>query len=120
MIDVEGTFAQLIGRQPSEKEVKNLYRVKNALGIRDNDALWLVLMALESYDTLYRRYPSMISAQVEKLVDAQKEVLAAVAEAETKKALGSLVEAVAKTSEAIATATVNAARWQAWGWSLVG
>jgi hypothetical protein len=120
MIDVEGSFAQLVGRQPTEKEVQNLYRVKNALGIRDNDALWLVLMALESYDTLYRKYPSMIATQVETLVDAQKEALAAVANTEAKKALASLVDAVGRTSEAMAGKLVDAARWQAWGWTLIG
>jgi len=120
MIDVESVFAQLLGRQPSEKEIQNLYRVKKTLGIRENDALWLVLMALESYDTLYRKYPSLIAAQVEKLVEAQKEVFASIANAETKKALGSLAAAVAHTSETIARTTMDAARWQAWGWSLVG
>jgi hypothetical protein len=100
--------------------VQNLYRVKNALGIRDNDALWLVLMALGSYNTLYCKYPSIIATQVETLVDTQKEVLAAVANTEARKALGSLFEAVGWTSEAMAVKLVDAARWQAWGWTLIG
>lgn len=39
MLDVEAAFEQLLGRQASEKEAQSLYRVKNALNIRDNDAL---------------------------------------------------------------------------------
>jgi len=72
MLDVEASFEKLLGRQPSEKEIQSLYRVKNALNIRDNDALWLVLMALESYDTLYRKYPAMISSQVTQIIEDQK------------------------------------------------
>ncbi len=117
MLDVEANFAELLGRQPTEKEIQSLYRAKNALNIRDNDALWLVLMALESYDTLYRKYPEMISGQVSKIVDEQRVVMAAIADAETKKALGSLADTIARTSESIADRLVEASRWLSWGWA---
>ncbi|WP_321959544.1 hypothetical protein [Burkholderia cenocepacia] len=117
MLDVEASFEKLLGRQPSEKEIQSLYRVKNALNIRDNDALWLVLMALESYDTLYRKYPVMISDQVGKILDEQRSTMAAIADAETKKALGTLADAVSKTSERVAVRLVDASRWLSWGWA---
>lgn len=117
MLDVEASFEKLLGRQPSEKEIQSLYRVKNALNIRDNDALWLVLMALESYDTLYRKYPGMISDQVGKILDEQRATMAAIADAETKKALGTLADAVGKTSERVAVRLVDASRWLSWGWA---
>ncbi|HDR8993679.1 TPA: hypothetical protein QDA93_006393, partial [Burkholderia vietnamiensis] len=117
MLDVEASFEKLLGRQPSEKEIQSLYRVKNALNIRDNDALWLVLMALESYDTLYRKYPAMISDQVGKILDEQRSTMAAIADAETKKALGTLADAVSKTSERVAVRLVDASRWLSWGWA---
>ncbi|HHV7525114.1 TPA: hypothetical protein ACUNF5_006665 [Burkholderia orbicola] len=117
MLDVEASFEKLLGRQPSEKEIQSLYRVKNALNIRDNDALWLVLMALESYDTLYRKYPTMISDQVGKILDEQRTTMAAIADAETKKALGTLADAVSKTSERVAVRLVDASRWLSWGWA---
>ncbi|EKS72217.1 hypothetical protein BURK_006331 [Burkholderia sp. SJ98] len=117
MLDVEASFEKLLGRQPSEKEIQSLYRVKNALNIRDNDALWLVLMALESYDTLYRKYPGMISDQVGKILDEQRATMAAIADAETKKALGTLADAVSKTSERVAVRLVDASRWLSWGWA---
>lgn len=120
MLDVEATFEHLLGRQPSEKEVQSLYRVKNALNIRDNDALWLVLMALESYDTLYRKYPAMISGQVAQIIEDQKTAMAAIADAETKKALGTLADAVSKTSELIAVRLAITSRLQSWGWVLLG
>lgn len=120
MLEVEATFEKLLGRQPSEKEIQSLYRVKNALNMRDNDALWLVLMALESYDTLYRKYPAMISGQVAQIIEDQKVAMAAIADAETKKALGTLADAVSKTSESIASSLAEASRMQSWGWALLG
>ncbi|WVK06413.1 hypothetical protein AB8807_22270 (plasmid) [Xanthomonas campestris pv. olitorii] len=117
MLDVEASFEKLLGRQPTEREVQSLYRVKNALNIRDNDALWLVLMALESYDALYRKYPAMISDHVSKVLDEQRVTMAAIADAETKKALGTLADSVSKTSERVAVRLVDASRWLSWGWA---
>lgn len=113
MLDVERTFERLIGRQPSDKEIQSLYRVKGALEIEDNDALWLVLMALESYDTLYRRYPAIIDAQLKKSMEDQRVAIAAIADAETKKALGTLAQAVCKTSESVALRLTQAS-WMLW------
>jgi hypothetical protein len=113
MLDVERTFERLIGRQPSEKEIQSLYRVKGALEIEDNDALWLVLMALESYDTLYRRYPAIIDAQLKKSLEGQRLTIAAIADAETKKALVTLAQAVRQTSESIALRLTQAS-WMLW------
>ncbi len=113
MIDVERTFERLIGRQPSDKEIQSLYRVKGALEIQDNDALWLVLMALESYDTLYRRYPAMIDAQLRKSLEDQRATIAAMADAETKRALGTLAQAVSRTSESVALRLTQAS-WMLW------
>lgn len=113
MIDVERTFERLIGRQPTDKEIQSLYRVKSALEIQDNDALWLVLMALESYDTLYRRYPAIIDAQIKKTMEDQRVMIAAIADAETKKALGTLAQAVSRTSESVALRLTQAS-WMLW------
>lgn len=58
-------FEILLNRQPTDKEIQNLYRIKNALDIQDNDALWVVLCALESYNTLYSQYPEKINQSLE-------------------------------------------------------
>jgi len=118
MDNIEAAFATLLGRQPSEREVQDLYRVKNALNIRDNDALWLVLMALESYDTLYRKYPEMVASSVSKVVGEQRAVIAEIADAETKRALGSLAEAVARSSQDIASRMAQSTRIQSVGWMM--
>lgn len=120
MEHLESAFEKLLGRQPSELEVTRLYRVKSALGIQDNDALWLVLIALESYDTLYRKYPELINAHVKQSLDDQRQQMAAIADAETKRALGALSDAVVRASEA-ATARAGLGIWfQWWGFAILG
>ena len=120
MDDIESSFKALLGRQPSDKEVERLYRVKNALNIRDNDAMWMILMALESYDTLYSKYPALIAGQVDVVIEKQRELIAEIVDAESKKALSTLSSAVAQTSQLVATKVADTARWQAWGWVCVG
>ena len=120
MEDIESSFKALLGRQPSDKEVERLYRVKNALNIRDNDAIWMILMALESYDTLYSKYPALIAGQVDVVIEKQRELIAEIVDAESKKALSTLSSAVAQTSQLVATKVADTARWQAWGWVCVG
>lgn len=120
MDDIESSFKALLGRQPSDKEVERLYRVKNALNIRDNDAMWMILMALESYDTLYSKYPALIAGQVDIVIEKQRELIAEIVDAESKKALSTLSSAVAQTSQLVALKVADTARWQAWGWVCVG
>jgi len=47
-------FEKLLGRQSTPAEREQLFRVKEALGLRENDALWLILFALQYYESLYR------------------------------------------------------------------
>lgn len=119
MSDLDSTFAKLLGRQPSEKEIEAMYRVKNALNIRDNDSLWLVLMTLQSYDTLFSKYPGMISKHAGQVMEDIRRTAADVADVETKKALGTLSEAVARTSEAVALKAVAASRYQFIGITMI-
>jgi hypothetical protein len=110
MHDLESSFERLLGRQASEKERQNLYRVKNALGIRDNDALWLVLMTLESYDTLLSKLPNQMHQQVLATVDEVRLAARAAAEAESRQALSTLASAVSETSNLIARRAVDTQR----------
>jgi hypothetical protein len=51
MNELEDSFAKLLGRQPTDADRQRLYRVRDALGLKNNDALWLVLMALQHYES---------------------------------------------------------------------
>jgi len=53
-------FARLLGRQPSDSERERLFRLRDVLGLHGNDALWLVLAALQYHVTLYEAIPGRI------------------------------------------------------------
>ena len=61
MSDLDDSFAKLLGRQPSDAERQSLYRVRDALCLKNNDALWLVLMALQHYQGQYEKFPQAIA-----------------------------------------------------------
>jgi hypothetical protein len=46
-VSVEEALAKVVGRQASDDERPRLYRLREALGLRDNDAFWNIVMALE-------------------------------------------------------------------------
>lgn len=49
MHDAERKFEGLIGRKPTAEELRTLQNIQKTLGIRDNDALWAVIIALQFY-----------------------------------------------------------------------
>ena len=99
---VEEAFAKVLGRQPSEVERGRLYRIRDALGLRDNDAFWYIVLVLEHYDSLYRDYPSQIRDEVRNTIEQARRAFAAAAEVEAAKAQTALAQQVAETSVAIA------------------
>lgn len=46
---IEESYARLLGRPPTAQERRELHRVGDALGIRKDDALWLVILSLTHY-----------------------------------------------------------------------
>lgn len=61
MGDLDDSFGQLLGRQPTDQERQSLYRVRDALKLTTADAVWLLLMALQHYETLCERFPGLIA-----------------------------------------------------------
>jgi len=98
-MSIETSFAKLLGRQPTDAERVRLYRVKDALGLGDNDALWLVVMALEHDLTLFEGIPEKIA---QASVAAQREIEAHSAHAIEvgKLELGKTLGAIAAESKA--------------------
>lgn len=101
MSDLNEPFAQLLGRQPTDQERQGLYRVRDALKLKATDAVWLLLMALQYYETLYERVPTRIAEEVERATKTARrtaEAQARAAQEETKKALMGAVEQAAVAS----------------------
>jgi hypothetical protein len=112
---LEEAFGKLLGRQPSDKEKQDLYRARDALQLRENDALWLLLMALGHYERIYGQLPELIRetaretlTRVKEAADAQLRACAAATERE-------LAEAIGRTADRIAreTARGRMLRWAA-------
>jgi sirohydrochlorin ferrochelatase len=80
-VSIEESFAKLIGRPPTEKERLRLSHIREALDVRDNDALWAIIMAYELYDSLFAAYPAQIAEEAKQIMERARETYAAAAEA---------------------------------------
>lgn len=120
MNDLKESFALLIGRQATDREIERLHRIKGALGIRDNDALWSVLLALESYDALYREYPAAIAKETQRILEVVRAESKTIAQAEMARVMTSLADQVKGTSTNASDQSVQADRMLVWGWGFVG
>lgn len=113
MGDLDDSFTQLLGRQPSDREKQDLYRVRDALKLKPTDAVWMLLMALQHYQTLYKQIPARIvstAREVTKAVRAAAEAEAKAAQEETKRALMDAVRHAAVRS-AEQAAGAQRAKW---------
>jgi hypothetical protein len=101
-VKLEESFAKALGRPPSEAERERLYRLRDALDLQDNDALWTVVMALEHYDALYRVYPTRLAEETAQAIESARSAFQAAAAAEAIKVQASLAAQVAKASVELA------------------
>lgn len=110
MNDLETSFAMLLGRQPSDKDRQELYRVRDTLKLKANDALWSVLMMLQHYEWLYSRYPAAIAESVKEVTKTARETALAQARAATAETTKVLAHAVAEAATASAMRAAGAQR----------
>ena len=102
MSALDNSFEKLLGRQPTDAEKIALYRVKNALDLEDDDALWLLLMALQHFQTLYEKIPASIVEATKEVCAKAREAALAESNAATKNAEHQLMNAVATASQKVA------------------
>ena len=113
MSELNDSFAVLLGRQPSDKERQNLYRVRDALKLKPTDAMWQVLMVLEHYETLYGRFPALIAEAARNVTKDTRETATAQARAAVADTTRALAHAVAEAATASAkrVAGTQMLRW---------
>lgn len=113
MSDLEDSFAKLLGRQPTDAERQQLYQVRDALGLKNNDALWLVLMALQYHHDLYARFPELIKRMAVDILLQFQDNAHAVLAATSETAKADLAKAVSAAARDVArlTAAKQAATW---------
>lgn len=99
---MESAFQRLLGREPSEGERQRLYRLREVLGLRDNDAFWAIVMALEHYDAWFRQYPEKLAEETRRTIEHARATFAAAAQSEAASVERALSHKVAETSVEIA------------------
>jgi len=112
MSTIDDSFAKLLGRQPSDDEKQKLYRVKDALHLDNDDALWLVLIALQHYQTLYEQIPGAIDKVAVDILRGFRITAEATAKAANESAKADLSKAVAEVAHQVATDTARKDMWQ--------
>ena len=113
MSDLDDSFAKLLSRQPTDAERQRLYQVRDALGLKNNDALWLVLMALEHYQGQYEQFPAKIAQAAKDTLTGFKATAEATAKAAAEAAKADLAAAVATAAHRVAdqVAGTRELRW---------
>jgi hypothetical protein len=110
---LEDSFTSLLGRQPSDKERQALLRTRDALNLKNNDALWLVLMALGHYETVYRELPVLIARAAAEVTAKAKDAAETELKAAAARTRAELAKAVAQSAHDIAdrAATTDRLQW---------
>jgi hypothetical protein len=98
MSDLDDSFAKLLGTQPTDKDRQDLYRVRDALGLKSNDALWLVLMALQYHQSQYETFPARIEAAARGTLQKFENAADAMARAAADSARQKVTDAAARAA----------------------
>jgi hypothetical protein len=111
------SFERLLGRAATESEREQLRRVQAELGLRENDALWLVIFALQYYEGLYRQFPKAIAAEAQRVLLETRAAAEATIRAGAESAKADLAKAIATAARDVAR---DVARRQMMQWLVAG
>ena len=111
------SFERMLGRAATERERDQLRRVQVELGLHENDALWLVIFALQYYEGLYRQFPKAIAAEAQRVLSETRATAEATIRAGAESAKADLAKAIATTAREVAH---DVARRQMVEWLVVG
>jgi len=112
MSELDDSFTKLLGRQASDTERQQLYRVRDALDLKNNDALWLILMALQHYQNQYEAFPQQIAQAAQDTLVNFKTTADATVKASAEAAKADLAQAVASAAHEVAHNTSARQMWQ--------
>ena len=115
MSELQSSFEKLTGQTLTDADVQRLYRIKNALRLGDNDALWLLLMALDYPVTFYEKLPAQMKQASMEVLNEFRATADAIAKASAEAAKADLAKAVATTAQQVASDVVGVkrSRWVA-------
>jgi hypothetical protein len=110
-------FARLLGRQPTEAEMLHLYKVKDTLGLDENDETWMFVLALQHFEWLYERHPAQIAEAVAEATGRVKRAAEDAVKAEIAQVRGLLENEVAMAAASVAAARAETSRRLARWWA---
>jgi hypothetical protein len=113
MNDLLDSYSKLLGREPTDEEIQQLYRVRDALGLKNNDSLWLIIMALEFYNDQYKKVPNLIHSATVQYMDEMKQSAEKIAVAAMEKSREKFIQTIQTASTEVAhkVAGRDRARW---------
>lgn len=115
--EIVAIIEDIRGRELSNEEAERILRVQHILNIRENDALWAVIIALEHYQRMYEDIPPQVEAAGRVAVTLVRETADAVAAAAAETAKQELASELAASVREVANQT---ARKQQWQWITAG
>lgn len=98
----------LLGREPTREELARLKRIGDTLKIEDNDAIYSVLVAFESYQGLYSEIPKQIEAAAHSAREIAGKAARDAIDASVGKTKEELAASVARTKEELAASGAKA------------
>lgn len=112
-LGVVEAFEAVWRRKATPEEAARLRRVQDILGVRENDAIMVVMLALEHYQGLYSAMPGRIEEASRAAVGEVLESAERIANAAVRIAHNDLADHL---GEAVNQVAANAARKQQWRW----
>ena len=102
MNDLTDSYKELLGREPTDEEKQQLYRVQKAMRIKDNDSLFLIIMALEYYNDQYKKVPNLIHTATVKYMDEMKQCADKIANTAMEKSREKFIQTIQTASTEVA------------------
>ena len=106
-------FERLTGRLPTDADVLRLYQVQSTLRLGDNDALWLLFIALNHFQSLYEQIPAQIKETTKEVLETTETAARKTIEAEAATAHRNLTEQVADSAKEVAGKMASREKWRA-------
>lgn len=110
--EIVSMLEEIRGRELSDEEAERILRVQNILNIKENDAIWGVIVALELYQRLYEDIPPQVEAAGRVAVALVRETADAVAAAAAETAKQELASELAASVREVANQTTRKQQWQ--------
>ncbi len=100
-------------RRATPEEADRLHRVQTILGVKDNDAILVLMVALEHYQGLYSAMPARIEEAARTAVSEAKETAQRVANTAAQLAHSDLVEQLGDAVNKVASDSARKQQWKA-------